>query len=158
MPVLSFSLDLKKAFDTIDQQILLWKLERYGIRGNYLKWFQSYIANRYQKAEINGPLPNWRKVNCGVPEGSILGPLLFIINIIDLPGCCKYTGIFIFADDTNISSIGCNRNQIESDLKDISCWLVANKLSLNLEKNCTIEYKHKCFHSIIYYELLSSFS
>ena len=134
LPVFSFFLDLKKAFDTIDHQILLWKLERYGIRGNCLKWFQSYLANRYQKAEINGHLSNWRKVNCGVPQGSILGPLLFIIYINDLPDCCKHTDIILFADDTTISSIGCNRDQIESDLKEISCWLVANKLSLNLEK------------------------
>ena len=62
LPVLSFFLDLKKAFDTIDHQILLQKLERYGIRGNCLKWFQSYLANRYQKVEMNGHLSNWRKM------------------------------------------------------------------------------------------------
>ena len=56
------------------------------------------------------------------------------IYINDLPECCKHTAIILFADDTNISSIGCNRNQLESDLKEISCWLLANKLSLNLEK------------------------
>ena len=134
LPVLNFFLDLKNAIDTIDHQILLWKLERYGIRSNCLKWFQSYLANRYQKVEINGHLSNWRKVNCGVPQGSILGSLLIIKYINDLPECCKHTDVILFADDTNRSSIGCNKNQIESDLKEISCWLVANKLSLNLEK------------------------
>ena len=85
--------------------------------------------------EINGQFPNWRKVNCGVPQGAILGPSFFIIYINDLPECCKHTEINLFADDTNISAIGCNMNQIESDLKEISCWLVANNLSLSFEKH-----------------------
>ena len=130
----SFFLDLKKAFEMIDHQILLHKLECYGVRGNSHKWFASYLSNRYQRVQVNGCLSNWRKLKCGVPQGSILGPLLFIIYINDITACCKFTNIIMFADDTNISSIGSKPDDIETDLNEIGCWLLANKLFLNLDK------------------------
>ncbi len=84
-------LDLKKAFDTIDHQILLSKLHAYGIRGNAFKWFQSYLDQRKQICMLNNCKSNIEKIRCGVPQGSNLGPLLFLIYINDLPNCLEAT-------------------------------------------------------------------
>ena len=118
----------------IDHEILLLNFKNYGVVDKWYSSFESYYVNRCQTVEINGKGSNWCKVECGVPQGSILGPLLFIIYINDLPNCCKHTEIHLFADDTNISSLGPHRSKIDSDLSDIGSWLVANKLSPNLEK------------------------
>ena len=83
--------DIQKAFDSIDHNILLDKLKFYGISQMELKWFQSYLADRYQQCQINGFLSKKGKIISGVPQGSILGPLLFLIYINDLPSCLKST-------------------------------------------------------------------
>ena len=120
-------IDLKKAFDTIDHQIILQKLKNYGIDENSLTWFHSYLTDRTQKCRVNGQLSDSVPVACGVPQGSSLGPLLFLIYINDLPNCLNHTTARMFADDTSISyapdSANELQNVINTELKGLSDWL-----------------------------------
>ena len=93
--------DFQKAFDTVDHDILLENLEYYGVRGISNKLFASYLSNRKQFLSVNGYKSNLADVKCGVPQGSILGPLLFLIYINDLHAAIKYSAVHHFADDTN---------------------------------------------------------
>lgn len=120
-------IDLKKAFDTIDHEIILRKLANYGVDPNALRFFASYSCNRSQK------------LTCGVPQGSILGPLFFVIYSNDLPNCLDISCAKMFADDTNITVPGCTFAELEqatnSELTNLCSWLEANKLtSLNIAK------------------------
>ena len=136
--VVGVFLDYSKAFDTVNHHILLQKLEFYGIRGIALKWFESYLSNRSQFVTYNGVKSSMKSVICGVPQGSILGPLLFLIYINDLYNVCETMMPLLFADDTNLFNSGkdCKQIQaeIENDLMRISEWLKINKLSLNIKK------------------------
>ena len=131
-------IDFKKAFDTVDHTILLAKLERYGIRETPLKWFRSYLHQRKQVCKINNAVSNAVHINCGVPQGSNLGPLLFNLYINDLPNCLQTTSASMFADDTNLSCKGQTSEDIECklncDLDNIQKWLISNKLTLNRTK------------------------
>ena len=99
-------IDLKKAFYTIDHEIILPKLAHYGADQSAVRFFGSYLCNRSQKCSVNGALYNARKLTYGVPQGSILGPLVFLIYINDLPNCLDISCAKIFADDTNITVPG----------------------------------------------------
>ena len=131
-------IDLKKAFDTVDHQILLKKLELCGIKGQALTLFKSYLTNRNQICQIKNFISSDRAIRCGVPQGSILGPLFFLLYINDLPQCLNKTKPRLFADDTNLTaasqSITELENAVNSDLENLRKWLIANKLSLNVAK------------------------
>ena len=131
-------IDLKKAFDTVDHQILLSKLELYGIKGQAINLLKSYLTNRKQKCQIRNSFSSERLIKCGVPQGSILGPLLFLLYINDLPYCLSKTKPRLFADDTNLTASANSMTDLEpavnSDLENLRKWLIANKLSLNVPK------------------------
>ena len=129
-------IDLKKAFDTIDHGILLQKLECYGIDTADIRWFESYLFGRTQKCAVNGKLSNSVSVTCGIPQGSSLGPLLFLVYINDLLNCLNTSTPRMFAYNTSISyssdSIGQLQNVMNSELKNLNGWPITNKLSLNI--------------------------
>ena len=131
-------LDLKKAFDTVDHRILLRKLYAYGIRGTLLKWFESYLTGRTQYVAFNGTNSDTHYVKCGVPQGSILGPLLFILYMNDICSVSKLLFTLLYADDTCVLLSGKDLNDLIAvlnvELISLSVWLKSNKLSLNTQK------------------------
>ena len=131
-------LDLKKAFDTVDHALLLTKLRNYGIRGDEHSWFTSYLRDRTQSVSLENVTSDSMDISYGVPQGSILGPLLFTLYINDLPSVTKTCKVILYADDTAIIYSDKQKEQIEKHLNDdmaiVKTWLDENKLTLNVKK------------------------
>ena len=131
-------LDFAKAFDTVNHNILIEKLRYYGVSGSTLDLFESYLTNRTQVVEVNGKLSEKGIIKHGVPQGSILGPLLFLLYINDISQSSNILKFFLFADDTTVyysadPSDGNTESVLNRELENVSSWLAANKLSLNVK-------------------------
>ena len=143
---ISLFVDLSKAFDTLDHQILLKKLSIYGVKGNELRWFEDYLKNRNHSTSYLDTLSEPLELQCGIPQGTILGPLLFIIDINDLPKNIEcFTSLF--ADDTacadshqHLDTLGNNINQ---HLIKLEKWFKANKLTVNGSKTKALFFSKK---------------
>ena len=147
---LGIFIDLKKAFDTCDKNILLSKLNHYGFRGIVNCWFHSYLSNRQQYTSINGTSSSLKELTCGVPQGSILGPILFLILINDLGNSSKLLFVLLFADDTTLQMSSSNLyelyNTANRELRIVSEWFKANKLTLNISKTKYILFRKPNMH------------
>ena len=139
-------LDLSKAFDTLDHTILMSKLKHYGIKNKAFQWFNSYLSNRHQYVEFEGARSETLGLEMGVPQGSILGPLLFIIYVNDMHTVSNKFTFTTYADDTTLTApmvsfvSGSNyklnsiSKGLNSEIKNIANWLAVNKLSINVTK------------------------
>ena len=139
-------IDLSKAFDTVDHSILLKKLELYGVTDRNHTWFKNYLSNRKQFIQINNEEnTELETITCGVPQGSILGPLLFLLYVNDLKNASNLLGLIMFADDTNLflthKDIIYLFETANLQLERINQWFISNKLSLNVSKT-----KYSFFH------------
>ena len=134
-------LDLKKAFDTVNHDILLNKMNHYGIRGIGNKLFASFLASRKQYIFLNHTQSNYMRINCRVPQGSVLGPLLFTLYINDISSFTNFAPR-LYADDTCLTlqdeSISNLKYEIKDEIDAVNKWIIANKLTLNKSKSNVI--------------------
>ena len=135
---LTIFMDLSKAFDTLDHHIVLKKLNYYGIEGPALNWFSSYLTGRQQYVELDGVSSSFSQLSTGVPQGSILGPLLFLIYMNDIPNASTFFKYVLYADDTTLfSTINISAgatHEINNHISKVYDRLAVNKLSLNVKK------------------------
>ena len=135
-------IDLKKAFDTVNHDILVQKLEHYGVKNKEIRWFHSYLTNRKQCCKVIGQLSDLELIETAVPQGSCLGPLLFIIYVNDLHFSLRHSDVNIYADDASLSfsskSIPLINECVNEDLGYLKSWLTAKKLSLNVTKTLSL--------------------
>jgi hypothetical protein len=154
---LSILVDYRKAFDTVNYKILLSKLHAYGIRGLPLEWFKNYLHNRKQYVRVGSSFSSTKPISIGIPQGSVAGPILFILYINDLPNVSELFSTILFADDTSLT-VSDNQydsliNKTNSELDKIRDWTMANRLSLNVDKTHAMLFTNRT-HSTTDQEIL----
>ena len=131
-------MDLSKAFDIADHSILFHKLAKNEIDGEEMRWFLGYLWDRKQRVCVGKTESKWTTIQRGVPQGSILGPLLFILYVNDLPLAIPSSIVRQYADDTTVTVVRAHRRdleqRLENDLKAVHTWVKANRLNLNVQK------------------------
>ena len=139
-------LDIRKCFDTINNEILLRKLHKYGIRNCELKWFESYLSNRNQIVCYEGKTSNTHTFTIGVPQGTVLGPILFLLNVNDLSNVVKDASINVYADDVVIFASHANidmvRTNLQAAINEVAKWYSTNLLQLSAEKCVSMAIHH----------------
>jgi len=142
MCMVTVFLDFSKAFDTVRHEVLIDKLDHLGVRGLALEWFASYLCDRNQYVEVSGASSDLRVIRSGVPQGSVLGPILFLLYINDMNKCSDRLDFVHFADDTTVyasnSDICALSRRVNEGLSRIYDWLCSNRLSINISKTCTM--------------------
>ena len=140
-------IDLSKAFDSIDHALLLKKLQSYGVEGNEFNWFTNYLTSRKQRVSLDGTYSDWANISKGVPQGSILGPLMFLVFVNDLPDIVDTCTVNLYADDTTIYYSNKDpklvQSTINSDLENIVSWIEMNGLKMNVNKTQMMTLQRK---------------
>ena len=138
-PTIALFLDFQKAFDTVNHDILISKVKLLGIKGDLLRWFINYVSSRYQQTSANGKASNLRRLECGIPQGSVLGPLLFLIYINDITKNLSHVHTKLYADDTVLYCSQDSFQQavtgLQNDLSIVVKWCNLNQLSINIMKS-----------------------
>ena len=147
----SVYLDIRKAFDTVSHDVLLSKLWKAGVTGNLWSFFRAYLTNRRQCVVIEGKQSSWLPVTSGVPQGSILGPLLFNIYINEIPSILSSSSTLLYADDTKCfkrikSTV--DYSLLQNDLNQLLLWSRKNQLSFNVSKCCILRFSNNCTSSV----------
>ena len=140
-------LDLRKAFDSLDHVLLLRRLQSMGVHGTEITWFTDYLTNRMQRVKSKGSFSSWISVRGGIPQGSTLGPLLFLVYVNDMPSLVQHGNLLQFADDTTLICCGdtCDdvQRQLAHDLELVSKWITFSKMQLNINKSSVMWFSSK---------------